>query len=418
KAPPLIEAMDDDRGALQPDDRVLLMVGGDLAFARVLLGLAHEQGFKGLFALRGDRALTLAFELPVAAVTLDLSTAESASLTVLDRLKRDPRTRHIPVHVIGADDAARMRALQLGAAQASIKPAMQEEFDALWSSIHHSLTERPRRVLLVQPDGAARAQTASLLASEAVVVDEVRNGNEAAAAVRAARPDLVVVTHGTSAPVDVMTQVSEANGEWLPVLYYAPGGLMDEEALSDGLWTSPHWARCIETPEGLVGETAVLLHLSQEQLTEKQCRACETWRHQDAGVAGGKVLIVDDDVRNIFALTSVLESHGLEVYHAESGQAGIEILKATPDMDLALMDIMMPEMDGYETTRAIRQLPQFTQLPIIALTAKAMKGDREKCLEAGATDYITKPVDLDELTSMMRLWMPTRPRLRAHVGGR
>jgi signal transduction histidine kinase/HAMP domain-containing protein/CheY-like chemotaxis protein len=399
--------LDDDRHLIQPDDAVLLIVEDDVTFARILVDMAHDRGVKVLVALRGGTALSLAREFAPGAITLDITLPDMAGWTILDRLKHDPGTRHIPVHVISGDENRR-RGLALGAMTYLEKSVTKDNLNAAFDTIQHSIRRRTKKLLLVTADESRRNSLAELLGGKGVEVLQVGSGGEALGIAKQQYLDGIVLgTDLTDIPaVQLVEEVqSEAGSQTAPVVIYggeAAAGALETEIRR---LSRQSLVRYADTPDRLLEETVLFLHRSQTDLSDAQREILNAIRRNDSVLAGKKVLVVDDDVRNIFALTTVLEQHNLHVLHAENGRAGIDVLLKTRDVDGVLMDIMMPEMDGYETMRAIRQIPEFKSLPIIAVTAKAMKGDRAKCIEAGASDYITKPVDLDQLFSVLRVWL-------------
>ncbi|HYZ83977.1 MAG TPA: response regulator, partial [Bryobacteraceae bacterium] len=409
--PPLLLPLDvpDDRNLLQAGDRVLLIIEDDATYAPHLVDLAHKRGFKAVVAQRGERGLALAKELNPDAITLDIRLPDMAGWLVLSRLKYDPATRHIPVHVISVDEDYR-RGLALGADSYSEKPAdlaaLQETFDRISGSIKQTI----RHLLLVDADEIRRLQTVSLIGDGHDVFTTLVSTGEAGVAATAEREfDCCVI----SPPLpdgrvpDIISKIEkQESGYELPIIVYSPSPMdsADERELRE--MAAEAVVKVVRSEEKLLEETAVFLNRKEEDLTEDQRRLIHQARSRDKMLAGATVLIVDDDIRNIFALTSGLERHKVKVFSAESGREGIEALESTPNVDIVLMDIMMPEMDGYETIRRIRQKPELRNLPIIALTAKAMKGDREKCIEAGASDYIPKPVILEELLTVLSLWIP------------
>jgi len=397
--------IDDDRNLIQPRDAVLLIIEDDVTFARILLDLAHDRGIKALVALRGSAALALAREFSPGAITLDITLPDILGWTILDRLKHDPATRHIPVHIISGDENRRL-GLALGAMTYLEKTMTTENLSAAFDTIHHSLERRLKKLLVVTAEAPGATAWQAALGGTDVETIVVGSGGEALAAVRHQYLDAIVVDFGLT-DIPAMQLVDEIHAEAAPpavVVYTAqPVSLAVESEIRNlgrlGV------VRFADTTGRLLEETVLLLHRAEADLTEAQRESLAETRRLEATLRGRKVLVVDDDVRNIFALTSVLEQHDLEVVHAENGRAGIEMLLKTPGIDGVLMDIMMPEMDGYETMRAIRKIPEFRTLPIFAVTAKAMKGDRAKCIEAGASDYITKPVDLEQLFSVLRVWL-------------
>ncbi len=399
--------IDDDRNLIRPGDPVLLIVEDDATFARILVDLAHDRGIRALVALRGATALTLAREFGPGAITLDITLPDMAGWTILDRLKHDPATRHIPVHVISGDENRR-RGLALGAMTFLEKSVTKDNLNAAFETIHHSLQHRTKKLLVVASDDSRLTHWQALLGGKDVEVIAVASGGEALATIKHQYLDGVVIDLVLSdiPAVQLAEEIQAATDPQTPPLIFSGLHHLPVETDSElRRLARSGVVRFAESNERLLEETVLLLHRADTALAEEQRELLTSVRRSDGALAGKKVLVVDDDVRNIFALTSVLEQHNLQVVHAENGRAGIETLLKTPGVDGVLMDIMMPEMDGYETMRAIRQIAEFRSLPIIAVTAKAMKGDRAKCIEAGASDYITKPVDLDQLFSVLRVWL-------------
>jgi CheY-like chemotaxis protein len=399
--------IDDDRNLIQPRDSVLLIVEDDATFARILLDMAHDRGIKALVALRGSAALALAREFIPSAVTLDITLPDMAGWTILDRLKHDPITRHIPVHIITGDENRR-RGLALGAMTYVEKSMTRQNLNAAFDTIHQSVQLRQKKLLVVAAPGSIENDWQAALGGTDVETIAVGSGGEALAVMRQQYLDGIVIEIGLT-DISVAELVEEIHSQSSPlpppVVVYSANPVNPETETQIRNLGREGVVRFADSPEFLLEETVLLLHRADIDLSEAQRQALADARRHDDTLKGKKVLVVDDDVRNIFALTSVLEQHDLHVLHAENGRAGIEILLKTPGIDGVLMDIMMPEMDGYETMHAIRKIPEFRTLPIIAVTAKAMKGDRAKCIEAGASDYITKPVDLDQLFSVLRVWL-------------
>jgi CheY-like chemotaxis protein len=399
--------IDDDRNLIRLQDSVLLIVEDDITFARILVDLAHEHGLKALVALRGGSAITLAREFKPGAITLDINLPDMAGWTILDRLKHDPSTRHIPVHIISGDENRRL-GMALGAMTYLEKSVSNESLAATFSAIEHSVQKRVKKLLVVCGDDDDRAGMVATVSAPDLVVLDVATGGEGLAVVKQQYLDGIVVHFQVDdiAPLSLVEEIQSLVGPHIPpVILVCNRPLTTDEELNLSSLIRTNIVRLVSTQERLLDESVLLLHRAEVDLRPEQRRVLEQLRETDVTLVGKKVLVVDDDVRNIFALTSLLEDHHLKVVHAENGRAGIEALKKNPDIDLVLMDIMMPEMDGYETMKAIRQQPKLRSLPIIALTAKAMKGDRAKCIEAGASDYITKPVDLDNLFSVLRVWV-------------
>jgi CheY-like chemotaxis protein/signal transduction histidine kinase/HAMP domain-containing protein len=405
--PTIERTIGDDRALLIPGDRVLLIAEDDPAFAQILLDLARENGFKGLVAQRADQALALSHEYLPTAVTLDLRLPDADGWTILDRLKHDPATRHIPVHVISVEENWQ-RGLRLGAIDFLTKPASR---DSIGESLRHltDFVNRPvKRLLVVEDDRAQRDGIVDLLAGDDVETTAVGSGADALQQLQARQFDCMVLDLGLPDMTGfqlVKRVKSEVGLRKLPTVVYTGKSLTRTEELELGRLAESVVIKDARSPERLLDDTSLYLHRVTSALPESRRRMLDAARRQDASLAGRTVLIVDDDVRNIFALTTLLERSGMKVLHAESGREGLARLQEEPAIDIVLMDVMMPEMDGYETTRAIREQPRFRKLPVIAVTAKAMKGDREKCIEAGAVDYIAKPVDTDQLLSLLRVWL-------------
>ncbi|MCQ4165040.1 HAMP domain-containing protein [Tahibacter harae] len=404
---PRNEEVADDRAELQPGDRVLLIVEDDPHYAKVMLDLAREHGFKGLVAMRGTEAITLARKHLPTAISLDIFLPDMLGWTVLSRLKQDSSTRHIPVQVVTIEDE-RQQGLERGAFSFINKPVTTEGLKAALERIKNFVAPRPKRLLVVEDNDAERFSIVELVAHDDVEIVSVDNGHAALAALRSESFDCIVLDlrlpdmsgfdlladiHGDSALADV------------PIVVFTGKELSDAENKLLKKAAKSVVIKGAQSPERLFDETALFLHRVIADLPPGKRRMLEHLHDTDEALIGKQVLVVDDDVRNIFALSSVLERHGLNVITASTGQEAIARLQGGNDIALVLMDIMMPEMDGYETTRAIREDAQFRSLPIIALTAKAMKGDREKCLEAGASDYLAKPVNTDQLLSVLRQWL-------------
>ncbi len=406
-APVVEREVADDRSTIEEGDRILLIAEDDSNFAQILLDLARERGFKGLVANRADRALSLAREYQPTAVTLDLRLPDADGWTILDRLKHDPRTRHIPVHIISVDENWQ-RGLRLGAIDFLVKPASKESLSQALTTLHEFVDRPVKRLLVVEDDAVARQSIVELIGNGDVQTTTVASGEEALARLQAEHFDCMVLDLGLPdmTGFQLITRVkSEIGLRKLPTIIYTGKQLSRKEEAELRRMAESVVIKDAGSPERLLDETALFLHRVTAKLPDGKRRMLEQLHRTDPTLTGRKVLIVDDDVRNIFALTTFLERSEMNVTYAESGRDGIARLQETGDIDIVLMDVMMPEMDGYETMRAIREHARFRQLPIIAVTAKAMKGDREKCIEAGASDYIAKPVDMDQLLSLLRVWL-------------
>ena len=397
----------DDRDLMTPEDRVVLIVEEDETFAPVLLEAARQKGFRGIVASHGGAAVSLAHRYRPDAITLDIQLKETDGWQVLDRLKHDAATRHIPVHILSVADE-RHRALRQGAFAQLTKPVTREALDGTFTNIRAFIERRVKKLLVVEDDDVERSSIVELIGNNDVEVTAVATGQEALDAIERDTFDCLVLDLGLldMSGFDLLEEL-RAGGRLvqLPVIVYTGKELSKREESELRRVAETIIVKDVKSPDRLLDETALFLHRIQENLPEAKRRMLEQVRRADPVLTGKTVLIVDDDLRNTFALTSALEQYEMQVLPAENGRDGIEILKSHPRIDVVLMDIMMPEMDGYDATRAIRALPQFRDLPIIALTAKAMKGDRDLCLEAGASDHITKPVDKDQLVSLLRVWL-------------
>jgi CheY-like chemotaxis protein/signal transduction histidine kinase/HAMP domain-containing protein len=397
----------DDRNDIQPDDRVLLIVEDDKSFATILLDLAREKGFKVLVAPSGTMALALAKKYKPAAITLDIRLPDRDGWTVLDRLKHDSSTSHIPVHIISVE-AQRQRALQQGALNHLQKPVTHEDLGRAFDGMRAFADQPFRKLLVVEDDDVQRMSLVELIGNSDVKTTAVATGQEALSMLKGERYDCMVLDlrlPDMSGFELIEKLQSELGRSDLPIIVYTGKEMTRKEELHLKKVADAVIVKEANSPERLLAETALFLHRVEANLPEPKRRMLERFHRSDPVLVGRSVLVVDDDVRNIFALTSALEAHGVEVVHAENGQQGIDLLKATPGIDAVLMDIMMPEMDGYEAITEIRKMDEFQQLPIIALTAKAMKADRDHCLEVGASDYISKPLDIDQLLSLLRVWL-------------
>jgi CheY-like chemotaxis protein/signal transduction histidine kinase/HAMP domain-containing protein len=397
----------DDRGLIAPGDPSVLIVEDDERFAKTLLDFAREKNFKGIVTYRGDSALSLARDYLPSAILLDIDLPDIDGLTVLDRLKRDPSTRHIPVHVLSAL-RERERALRQGAISYINKPVSREALQEEFKRIQKFLMGGKRSLLVVEDDMAQRESIVSLIGDADVHIVVAEDGKAAMAALAEHQFDCMVLdlTLPDISGFDLLDQIGKLPSlRDLPIVIYTAKELSRKDVTKLKRYAKTIVVKDARSPERLLDETALFLHRSQASLPDAQRKMLEEIHALDGGLAGRKVLIVDDDLRNIFALSSLLERQQMVVAFAENGRDGIEVLEKDPTIEIVLMDIMMPEMDGYDTMRAIRRIPKFKSLPIITLTAKAMKGDRDKCIAAGASDYITKPVDVAQLLSMMRVWL-------------
>ncbi len=405
----IARAVPDDYDNLEPGDRVLLIIEDDADVLRVTteLELARQSGFKGVIASGGYQALELARTVKPDAVSLDLRLPDLDGWVLLDRLKHDPTTRHIPIHVVSGLDEER-RSLQSGALGFLHKPVTLEDLKDGLAQVRSFVEKRVKQLLLVEDDPIQSKAISDLIGDGDVETTAVGSGEIALKSLADHPYDCVVLDlrlPGMSG-FDLIERIkADPRHRRLPVIVYTGRDLTDDDrARLDGL-AQTVIMKDVTTMERLLDETAMFLHRVEANMPERKQRVLRRLAKQDPHLADRTVLVVDDDVRNIFALTSLLEGHKMNVQYAENGRSAIAKLEENPTIDVVLMDIMMPEMDGYEAMRRIRERTEWRNLPVIALTAKAMKGDREKALEAGASDYITKPVDTDQLLSLLRVWL-------------
>jgi HAMP domain-containing protein/CheY-like chemotaxis protein/signal transduction histidine kinase len=396
----------DDRENLQPEDATLLIVEDDPYFATVLCDLAREKGFKVLVATRGAEALVLAQEFHPTAVSLDVFLPDMLGWTVLNHLKQDPRTRHIPIQMLTLDED-RQHGLARGAFSYVTKPATPEQLEMALSRIKEYTTPRRKRLLVVEDNPAEQLSIRELLGYKDIDVELAATGSEALAALDDQPFDCVVLDLRLPdmSGFEILERFRDTPMlSHVPVVVFTGKDLSPDEDARLRMLARSVVVKGVESPERLLDETALFLHRVVTDLPVEKQKMLDLLHHSDEALVGKKVLVVDDDVRNIFALSSVLERRGMSVLTAGTGREAIATLESTSDVAIVLMDIMMPDMDGYETMQIIRRNPSFRRLPIVALTAKAMKGDREKCLEAGASEYLAKPVNTEQLLSALRMW--------------
>jgi CheY-like chemotaxis protein/signal transduction histidine kinase len=404
-APPPVP--DDDRAEPHRRGRLILAVEDDTAFAAVLVELAHEMHFDCVVAPTAADALRLARELKPSAVLLDVALPDASGLSVLEQLKRDAATRHVPVHMMSAHDRQRT-ALELGAIGYVVKPAAREELQQAVARLEQRLQQQVRRVLVVEDDAALRENLKLLLGGERTEVAAVGRVADALEQLAATTFDCMVMD--LSLPDGSGYELLErmAQGEQVafpPVIVYTGRALTRDEEQRLRRYSRSIIIKGARSPERLLDEVTLFLHSVEAQLPADQQRMLKQARRRDAVLDGRRLLLAEDDVRNIFALSSVFEPLGVTLEIARNGREALERLERQ-DIDLVLMDVMMPEMDGLEAMRRIRARPEWQQLPIIALTAKAMADDRDRCLQAGANDYIAKPIDVEKLVSLTRVWCP------------
>ncbi len=402
-----IEPIPDDRMDIQPGDAILLIVEDDPHYARILIDLARDKGFKALLAMRGDDALNLAKQYQPTAVSLDVFLPDMLGWNVLSQLKQSSLTRHIPVQIVTLDED-RQHGLARGAFSFVTKPTTREGIEEAMTRIKEFAQPRRKRLLVVEDNQTEQMSIRELLGHDDIEIVNAATGSEALATLQEEPCDCVVLDlrlpDMSGFEVLERMRADEALVD-VPVVVFTGRELSAEEDAQLHTMARSIVVKGVESPERLLNETALFLHRVITDLPAEKQHMLERLNSSDEDLVGRTVLLVDDDSRNIFALSSVLERRGMNVLTATTGNEAIEIVEETPALAIVLMDIMMPEMDGYQTIEKIRQNREYRRLPIIALTAKAMKGDREKCLEAGASDYLAKPVNTEQLLSALRMWL-------------
>ncbi|MBR2563383.1 MAG: response regulator [Paenibacillus sp.] len=404
---PEISRIEDDLHQIQEGDKTLLIIEDDVKFAQILMDMARGRGFKALVALQGDTGLEMAREHLPDAIILDIQLPVIDGWTILGELKSSSVTRHIPVHVISVVDDMK-QGLMMGAIAYLKKPSSKEALDKAFSQIESYTENQLKRLLIVEDDEIQRTAIIELIGHDDVVITAVSTGQEALNELHSQRYDCMVLdlmlTDMTG--FEMLDQIRD--DEYLndlPIIIYTGKELDSKEEMKLRKYAESIIIKDVKSPERLLDETTLFLHRVEANLPEDKRRILQKLHNKETLFEGKKILLVDDDIRNVFALSSVLEGYRMDVTFAENGREALEALEKNPEFDLVLMDMMMPEMDGYEAMTRIRQNPKFEKLPIIALTAKAMKEDRGKCIEAGASDYVKKPIQTDQLLSLMRVWL-------------
>ncbi len=401
----LVNEAGDDRNNIQPSDQVLLIVEDDLYFSRILIGKAHDKHLKAVVATNYLEVFDFINRFTPIAITLDVKLPDTSGWKVIDLLRNDLNYRHIPIYVISGEEN-RTLALKRGARSFILKPMSNEVIDGLFDDIKTFTDEQNHAVLVVEDNEIDSSQIAKMLSDDRLEIEIASTGRDALEKIGEKSFDCIVVDYSLPdvSGVELLQKMKDVKGDLTPVVVYSAKDFNQRELHQINQVSNSILLKGINSIEHLLEEVVTQLHIPHRDLTPGKQRIIENIRNREDILTGKNVLIVDDDVRNLFALTTVFERFNINVITAESGQEAIQILGENPRIDMVLMDIMMPEMDGYETTQRIRREHKNNTLPIIAVTAKAMKGDRQKCIEAGASDYITKPVKIDQLLSLMRLW--------------
>ncbi len=411
-SPPSAGTIEDDRERLKPDSRLVLVIEDDTAFAAILQDIAHQMGFQCVVTHSAADGVAAATVYRPKAILLDMNLPDLSGLGVLEQLKRNSQTRHIPVHIVSVADHSH-EALLMGAVGYALKPVQREQLVEALERLESKFSQNLRNLLIVEDDARQRESITQLLANDKVLITAVGNAFDALAQLKAVTFDCMVLDLNLPdlSGYELLQRMSEQEDvAFPPVIVYTGRALSREEEHSLGRLSRSIIIKDARSPERLLDEVTLFLHQVESTLPEDRRRMLQEVRDRDATLEGRNILIVEDDVRNIFALTSLLEPKGIKLQVARNGREAIDTLASAngrkPPVDLVLMDIMMPEMDGLTAMREIRKRPEWRKIPIIALTAKAMKDDQERCIAAGANDYVAKPLDVEKLLSLVRVWMP------------
>ena len=397
----------DNRDSITKEDKIVLIIEDDLQFAAILLNLANEKGFKCLCAATGEDGLALATKYKPQAIILDISLPGINGYKVLAELKANPAVRHIPVHIVSVDERS-LDPIKEGAIEYLMKPVNKRNLEEAFTRIENFVSRKMKNLLIIEDDENSRKSIRKLIGNGDVKCFEAGTGKNAITIYTDNHIDCIVLDLGLPDMngVELIYQLENIQGRKVPpIIVYTGKELTKEENSELQKYADSIIIKGVKSEERLLDETALFLHRTISNLPESKQLIINNLYDKEAIFLAKKILLADDDMRNVFALSKILKERGMQVVKAENGKEALEILKTHPDIHLVLMDIMMPEMDGYEAIKMIRLEEKYRSLPIIALTAKAMKDDKQKCILAGANDYIAKPVDVDRLLSLMRVWL-------------
>jgi CheY-like chemotaxis protein len=404
----IINDVGDDRNNILSTDKVVLVVEDDINFGKIMLEKAHEMDLKAVIATNFSEVFDLTNKYNPIAITLDVKLPDASGWRILDLFKNDINFRHIPVHLISGEENY-LLAMQRGARSFHLKPLSTEALSTLFTDITQYNNRKVKKLLVVEDNELDSSQIAKILDNgELVTIEITDSGLKALDLIKENKYDGIIVDFMLP-DIEGLKFVTEISAikkmQMTPVIIYSAKDFAPRERMKLKQYANRILLKDVNSLDLLLEETIMLLHLNHKKLLPEKRKLIENLRSKKDVLSSKTILVVDDDVRNLFALTTAFERYNIQTITAESGQEAMNILGEKPNIDMVLMDIMMPEMDGYETTQKIRREHKNTTLPIIAVTAKAMKGDREKCIEAGASDYITKPLKIDQLLSLMRVWL-------------
>jgi CheY-like chemotaxis protein len=404
----IINEMGDDRNNIANGDKVVLVIEDDLRFGKIMIEKAHESDVKVVVATNFADVFDMVNKYSPIAITLDVKLPGGSGWRILDLFKNDINFRHIPVHLISGEEN-RLLAMQRGARSFHLKPLKAEALTELFDNILKYNRRKQKKLLLIEDNELDSSQMAKILENGDIIDIEIANsGNKALNLIRQNDYDCIIVDFMLPDidGMELLAQISNIKKlQMTPLLIYSAKDFSPKERVQLRQYANKTLLKDVNSLDLLLEEIVLLLHIDHKDLLPEKRKLVENLRSKNDVLVNKKVLVIDDDVRNLFALTTAFERFNIKTITGESGQEAMNILSENDDIDMVLMDIMMPNMDGYETTQKIRREHKNTSLPIIAVTAKAMKGDREKCIEAGASDYITKPVKIDQLLSLMRVWL-------------
>jgi len=401
----MINETGDDRSNFQAGDKIVLIVEDDLRFARIMIEKAHQEGLKAIVATTYIEIFDFINRFAPIAITLDVKLPDTSGWKVLDLLRNDLNYRHIPIHLISGEENS-LLALKRGARSFHLKPLDSGSLTDLFTDIVQFHKREQKTVLVIEDNELDSSQIAKMLKGDGVQVTVANTGKKAIKLLEGKEYDCIILDYTLPdiSGSELIEKVSNIKHKLTPVIVYSAKDFNKAELNQLAKTSSTVLLKGVNSLEHLLEETVLHLHVNFKDLAPEKKKILQNIRMKEDILTGKNILVVDDDVRNLFALTTVFERYNINVLTAESGKEAISLLNENPEIDMVLMDIMMPEMDGYETTQKIRREHKNSSLPIIAVTAKAMKGDRQKCIEAGASDYITKPLKIDQLLSLMRIW--------------